>query len=402
MPFPPNRGDKIRSYHILKALADIAPVHVATLAEDERDLSHEGHLDEVAKSHCLAVRSKSLWRAGLEALASGKPVSLTAFHHGGLQDYVSRVLESQRIDTIYVFSGQMGQYIPASYSGRVVLDLVDVDSAKFEAYGKSGFPLKRWVNMRESRLLAREEARLARRADETLLVSEAEVDLFKSRFRAHTGARISALGNGIDTGFFDPAIVQPAPALSSSVGPNIVFTGQMDYAPNIVAALRLMQNILPRIRQRYPEAQCHIVGRNPASSLLARDRYDGCRIWGEVDDIRPFIAAADIVIAPLSIARGVQNKVLEAMAMARPILLTSAAATGIGGRDGVDLVIADTDQALAERAVRLLDEPATRSAMGEAARRFVIQNRNWQAMLAPLSELIDCNPAVVAERRHVA
>ncbi|MFA7595373.1 MAG: TIGR03087 family PEP-CTERM/XrtA system glycosyltransferase [Novosphingobium sp.] len=401
MPFPPDRGDKIRSYHVLNALAAIAPVHVATFAENERDLSHEGHLAGIAKSHCLVTRDKPLWRAGVEALFSGKPVSLAAFHDVRLQDYVRKVIAERRIGAIYVFSGQMGQYVPDDYSGRVLVDLVDVDSAKFEAYAQAGFRPRRWIDAREGRLLAIEEGRLARRAHETLLVSEAEAELFKSRLGDAEGARVSVLGNGIDSGFFDPVLSQPAPALAYARGPHIVFTGQMDYAPNAAAALRLMQNILPRIRAVQPQAQCHIVGRNPGAALLAHDRHGGCRVWGAVEDIRPFIAAADIVAAPLAIARGVQNKVLEAMAMARPVLLTPEAATGIGGEDGVHFAVADTDEALARRALEMLEAPEAMTAMGRAAREYVVRNRSWQTMLCRLPELLGRKPAE-PERRHVA
>ena len=401
MPFPPDRGDKIRSCHVLNALAVIAPVHVATFAENERDLSHEGHLAGIAKSHCLARREKPLWRAGMEALFSRKPVSLTAFHDVRLQEYIRKVIADRRIGAIYVFSGQMGQYVPDDYSGRVLVDLVDVDSAKFEAYAQAGFRPRRWIDAREGRLLAIEERRLARRAHETLLVSDAEVELFKSRLGDTDDVRVSALGNGIDSGFFDPVLSPPAPALAFAKGPHIVFTGQMDYAPNAAAALRLMQNILPRIRAVHPQAQCHIVGRDPGAALLAHDRRGGCRVWGAVDDIRPFIAAADIVAAPLAIARGVQNKVLEAMAMARPVLLTPEAATGIGGEDGVHFAVADTDEALAGRALEMLQAPEAMAAMGKAAREYVVRNRSWQSMLSGLPELLGRKPAE-PERRHVA
>ncbi len=401
MPFPPDRGDKIRSHHVLNALAAIAPVHVATFAENERDLSYEGHLAGIATSHCLVKREKPLWRAGMGALFSGKPVSLAAFHDVRLQEYIRKVIADRRIGAIYVFSGQMGQYVPDDYSGRVLLDLVDVDSAKFEAYAQAGSGPRRWIDAREARLLAIEEGRLARQAHETMLVSDAEADLFKSRLGDADDVRVSALGNGIDSGFFDPAISRPALALAYAQGPHIVFTGQMDYAPNAAAALRLMQHILPRIRAVHRLAQCHIVGRNPGAALRAHDRRGGCRVWGAVDDVRPFLAGADLVTVPLVIARGVQNKVLEAMAMARPVLLTPEAATGIGGEDGIHFAVADTDEALADRALEMLQAPEAMAAMGKAAREYVVRNRGWQSMLCRLPELLGRRPAE-PERRHVA
>ena len=153
IPFPPDRGDKIRSHHVLKRLAELAPVHVATLAEDNFDRAEESALAAVAASYHLAQRSKPLPLAGLEALASGKPVSVTAFHSRALEGYIAMVLATRPIGAICVFSGQMGHYVPASFKGRVVMDFVDVDSAKFEAYGKAKSGPRGWIDAREGREL---------------------------------------------------------------------------------------------------------------------------------------------------------------------------------------------------------------------------------------------------------
>ena len=138
IPFPPDRGDKIRSHHILQRLAALAPVHVACFADDPADMAHEPSLAALAASHCLVQRSRPLPLAGLVALAQGQPVSLTAFADRRLASYVAEVIASRPIGAIYVFSGQMGQYVPAGFTGRVVIDLVDVDSAKFGAYAAQG------------------------------------------------------------------------------------------------------------------------------------------------------------------------------------------------------------------------------------------------------------------------
>jgi sugar transferase (PEP-CTERM/EpsH1 system associated) len=388
MPFPPDRGDKIRSHHILKALAELAPVHVACFAETSADRAHEGGLAEVAASYCLADRTKPLVLAGLEALARHEPVSLAAFRHRTLQAYVERLLRDRPIDTIYVFSGQMGQYVPREWDGRMVVDLVDVDSAKFEAYAaEKNWPM-RWIDAREGRLLRAEEARLTGIADHTLLVSGAEATLLRCRLDGSGQARVVALRNGVDFALFDPAKCAPHPELAAAPGPHLVFTGQMDYPPNITAARRVARAILPEIRRQYPQARFHIVGRAPTAELRALDGRDGVRVWGEVLEVQPFLAAADLVIAPLAIARGVQNKVLEAMAMARPVLLTSEAAAGIGADDGEHLAVEDGDARLAARALELLAAPDQASVMGAAARRFVVERMSWPAMLAPLPALV--------------
>lgn len=388
VPFPPNRGDKIRSHHLLKAIAALGPVHVGTFGETDEDMACDADLAALARSHCLIPRSKPLAQAGVEALASGKPVSLTAFASPRLHAWVAETLARYPIDRIFVFSGQMGQYVPASFAGRVVIDLCDVDSAKFEDYARDHVWPRAVLDAREARLLAREEERLARRADVTLLVTEAEAALFRSRLSDPSGVEIVALRNGIDTNGFDPARVAPLPALTAAAGPHCVFTGQMDYPPNIAAVERTAATLLPAIRERYPEAQFHVVGRAPTAPVRALDGPSGVRVWGEVPDVKPFLAAAGLVLAPLTIARGVQNKVLEAMAMARPVVLSTEAATGIDALDDVHFAVGDNDATLVAKALALLDDRAAARYMGQAARAFVVAEQGWEAMLAPLAGMM--------------
>jgi polysaccharide biosynthesis protein PslH len=387
IPFPPDRGDKIRSHHLLKAVAALGPVHVATLGETAADFAAEPLLAEVAARHCLARRPANLPLAGARAVLAGKPVSLTAFESAELRRWIRHTLAERPIETIFVFSGQMGQYVPADFAGRVIVDLCDVDSAKFEAYARDHGSPRRWIDAREGRLLAVEEARLVGRADATLLVSRAEAELLRERVHL-PGADIRAVGNGIDTALFDPQVTAPHPELVAETGPHFVFTGQMDYPPNVAAAIRAARSIMPLVRDRHPHARFHVVGRAPTAEVRALEYANGTRVWGEVPDVRPFLAAADAVLAPLSIARGVQNKVLEAMAMARPVVLSGEAATGIGGVDGVHYAVAPDDRGLAEAALALCADRSGARAMANAARRFVVEEKSWQAALAPLAELL--------------
>lgn len=389
IPFPPDRGDKIRSHHVLQRLARLAPVHVATFADDDWDMAEEVELAAMSASYRLVRRTKPLALAGLQAMVRGLPVSLTAFHDHELADYVRELLATRQIATIYVFSGQMGQYVPADFAGRVVMDFVDVDSAKFEAYAGRTRGIMRWIDGREARLLRGEEARLARRADVSLLVSRAEADLFTGRLPDGEGDRIDvrALGNGIDSTAFDPAVVGPEPQMLDCPGPRIVFTGQMDYRPNIEAVTRIVERILPRIRQELPDATLHVVGRNPAAEIEERHGRDGVHVWGRVPDIRPWLKAADLALVPLDIARGVQNKVLEAMSMAVPVVLTPQAATGIDGVDNQHFVVAETDGALVAATVELMRNRRRAQYVGQAGRRFVTEQASWQSVLSPLAEI---------------
>ncbi|WP_242115384.1 TIGR03087 family PEP-CTERM/XrtA system glycosyltransferase [Sphingomonas lacusdianchii] len=366
VPYPPDRGDKVRSHHVMRHLSTLGRVHLATFADDPRDLGHDAALKRWCASAAVVPRSKGNARAAVEALARGRPVSLTAFDHGAMRAAVARLLAERRYDAVYVYSGQMAQYLPAD--ARFVMDFVDLDSAKFAGYAEDARGPMRWMLAREARLLGSFERTVAARAEATLFVSAAEAAMF--------GGQAQAVENGIDTGFFDPALVAPV----AEAGPLIVFTGQMDYRPNIDAVRWFVTNVLPGVPGRFA-----IVGRSPVAAVraLADERVI---VTGEVADVRGWIAAADVVVAPLLLARGVQNKVLEAMAMARPVVASSAAAEGID-HVGLIRVAADAVDFVGEIS-GLLNDPVTASALGQAARARTIARYGWDARLEPLAELL--------------
>lgn len=384
IPWPADRGDKIRSHHIFKRLCEMAPVHVATFADDARDMGFVGEMDGILASSHVELRSKPQWQAGAEAVLTGQPVSVRSFGSRSMQEWVERLLSTGRISHIFCFSGQMAQYVPDSFYGRFIMDFVDVDSAKFESYADKGNPLMRWINGREGRLLSAFEFNAARRADASLLVSETEAALFRSR----TGAdNVSALGNGIDTEYYDPAakFKKLHPAFPD---PLIVFTGQMDYRPNIEAVTDFAIHAMPIILDRHPEASFAIVGRNPTRGVSDLSMLPGVQVTGAVDDVRTWLGSADIVVAPLRIARGIQNKVLEAMAMARPVVVSPAAAEGIYAERGTHFYVEPNVAAEAERVCALLDEPQAALKTGAAARTHVMRHYGWESQLAPLDALM--------------
>ncbi len=390
IPFPPNRGDKIRSHNLLKRLVQIAPVHVATFAEDDADMAEEVELAGLARSYRLVPRSRPLILAGLRSLVSGRPVSLHAFYDPALAHYVGTVLRERPIGTIFIFSGQMGQYVPDDFAGRVVADFVDCDSLKFENYAKRPRNFARRVYEREGRLLRDEEARIATRAEVSLLISAEEAALFSSRLTPEELAQadVRVLRNGIDSAAFDPGGCLAEPRLEDLPGPRLIFTGQMDYPPNIDAVARAAQRVMPLIREDCPAASFHVVGRNPTDRVKSLHGLNGTHVWGSVDDVRPWLKGADAALVPLEIGRGVQNKVLEAMAMALPTVLTSAAATGIPATDGKHFVVADSDADLALAVRRLAADPASARALGQDARRFIVERFSWASALADLPEIL--------------
>lgn len=374
VPYPPDRGDKIRAWHLLRHLSSRGPVHLAGFADDPRDMGHEDVLNGVCASHRIVWRGKARARAAIEGLASGRAISLAAFDHRAMRANVTRILAEHPIETIFAFSGQTAQYVPIDWPGRFVMDFCDVDSAKFAAFAERGPMTWRWLMRREARLLQAFETATAARADASLFVSEAEAALFR---RATGATRVHAVENGIDLARFDPAGDY---AGTDAPRPLIVFTGQMDYAPNIEAVRWFASDILPSL-----DAHFAIVGRAPTHEVraLANERVT---VTGEVDDVRGWLKAADLVVAPLKLARGVQNKVLEAMAMARPVLATPAAAEGID-HSGT-LCIADGDDAMIAAARALLADRAAADAMGRAARAQAEARYGWDAALQTLDTLM--------------
>ena len=380
LPDRPDRGDKIRSYHILHHLAQRGRVHLAAFTDDARGGSGESSLPWLTGSRAIVPRTKSRAIAAVEALVRGKPVSLTAFDDRALRDAVQTMLARHPIDLIYVFSGQMAQYLPAGARPHVVMDFVDMDSAKFTDYAAAARGPARWMMTREARLLQAFERDVAARAEASLFVSAAEAELF----RAKTGAEcVHAIENGIDTAFFDPAVAFDAADAPDDL---IVFTGQMDYRPNIEAVTWFAQAILPQVRSRHPDATFAIVGRAPGDAVRALAKQPGVIVTGEVADVRGWLAAARVVVAPLKLARGIQNKVLEAMAMARPVVASVPAAEGIA-HAGTIRIGANAGE-IAVQVAGLLDDPAAAAELGASARVQVQRRYSWGACLAPLDDLL--------------
>jgi sugar transferase (PEP-CTERM/EpsH1 system associated) len=379
IPYPPDRGDKIRSWNLIRHLAGLARVHLACFADDEADAAHLAGL-RAALGRALGevhveVRRRSHMLAGALALAEGRPVSLSLFDSPRLRAFVAAKLEDPAVGTVFAFSGQMAQFVPEGARQRFVMDFGDVDSAKFAQHAEEGSGPMRWVNRREGQKLFAFERATAGRADLCTFVSEAEAALF----RARTGlGNVRALSNGIDVEHFDPKadFERIAPD-----GPLILFTGQMDYAPNAEAVSWFVREVLPLV----PQARFAIAGRNPPASVraLAGDRVT---VTGAVPDMRSWLAAADVVVAPLKLARGIQNKVLEAMAMARPVVASPAAFEGIEAEPGRHLLVADGAAATADAVRRLLEAPGT---IGADARDHVASHYRWEARLAPLVEMVD-------------
>ncbi len=378
IPYPPDKGEKIRQWQILKHLRKSYDVHLGCLVDDPHDVQHIDTVKTLcASSHFAQLDRSQAKIASLRGLLTGEPLSVVFYRDRGLASWVKRTLDAVKPDLIFVFSSNMAPYIlDLKTAAPLMVDLVDLDSEKWRSYSKThGFPMN-WIYRREADHIAALEARIARDADWSIFVSEAEMVLFRAlqpafRDKAHY------VSNGVDLDYFDPAREFAAPYAAHVA--NFVFTGAMDYPPNEDAVIWFAQSILPIIRRTLPDAQFHIAGSNPSAQVRALASLPGVFVTGRVADIRPYTAHATACVAPMRIARGIQNKVLEAMAMGRPTVVTADALEGIKAVPGSELFLAESPEEIARACIACAGPDA--AAIGQAARRRVLADYGWPKQL---------------------
>ncbi len=390
IPFPPNKGDKIRSFHILQELCRDYRVHLGCFIDDPDDWQHLPMIERMVASCCvlpLSPRRASL--RSLRGLATSDPMSLPYYFDRRMADWVAPVLAGRGLAAAYLFSSPMAQYLSAGPKpGRVVMDFVDVDSQKWLHYAaKRPWPWSMLFRREAAKLLAFER-KVADFADASIFVSEPERRLFGS-LAPEADARLHAIGNGTDFVYFSPDADYPCPFDASH--PTLVFTGAMDYWPNIEAIGWFVAEVLPLLRRRRPDIRLVIVGLNPTAEVRALAAVEGVTVTGRVPDVRPYLAHAGAIIAPLLTARGIQNKVLEAMSMARPVIATPQAFEGIAAEPGRHLLIADGAEDFAATTLQALANPRC-ALMGRQARVQIRRAYGWDAQLAKLSALLHAGP----------
>lgn len=380
IPYPPDKGDKIRSWRLLKYLTESFDVHLAAFVDDNSDFRHEEFLRKICASVAL-VPLYPAWakvRSG-KAFLSGKAQSVEYFRDARMARKISD-LRRRPLAAEIVFSSTMAQFIEHPVAGRPrLIDFCDADSAKFSDYANDAkFPMRQ-IYERESRRLAMAETKIANWADASFAITPEEALLFNRRADLHRP--LDWWSNGVDTDYFDPDL----PFSTVSDPCDVVFTGAMDYRANIDAALHFASKIWPIVRASAPSAEFAIVGARPAPALKALDGKHGIVVTGRVEAVRPWIKQSKLAVAPLRIARGVQNKVLEAMAMAAPVVASREAASGIKAVAGEDLIVADDPEAFAAEILNLLNDSSLRARIGLAARKRVRENYNWDDQLSRFS-----------------
>ena len=379
LPYPPNKGDKVRSYHLLRHLQKNHRVFLGTFIDDPDDVQHLPVLQAMCKDlHVEHIEPRSAKVKSLSGLLTGEPLTLTYYRNAGMQRWVQQTVAEHKLQACVVFSSAMAQYAqPLLPDLPMLVDFVDVDSAKWTQYA----PAHRWplsmVYRREGRRLLAYERAVAAQAHCSYFVTPNETALFVSQAPEAKG-RVQSMGNGVDCDFFKPDAQLANPFDQGEQA--LVFTGAMDYWPNIDGVSWFVADMLPRLLARHPGLRFYIVGRSPSPQVKALAGANVV-VTGTVPDVRPYLQHASAVVAPLRVARGIQNKILEAMAMQQPVVTVSSCADAIGATAAQGLLRADTAEEFVAALLELLQSPADRAALGERARHYVEQECSWQAHL---------------------
>lgn len=381
IPYPPNKGDKIRSFHFLRHLSQHFNVFLGAFIDDDADLAY---VNEV-KKYCVGVslipiNTKLRTAISSTGLLTGSSLSVPYYDVSQMHQWVASTVNDHQISKAFVFSSVMAQFVMPIKELDMVADFVDIDSDKWRQYAKKKpWPLS-WVYNREAKLLFDFEKLASKNARQVLFVSEKESDMFKKLSPEHA-EKVSFVNNGVDVDYFSTsdAIITPYKDNRKV----ILFTGAMDYWANVDAVVWFSEQVLPRLCDTQKNIVFYIVGSNPTPQVEGLSN-DNVVVTGRVEDMRPYLQHAQIIVAPLRIARGVQNKVLEAMAMCKNVVSTPEAMEGIDA-DIKSVIVAGTANKFYDDVLGMLDiEP-----FSIANREFVEKNFSWLESGEKLVSLIN-------------
>ncbi|MDQ2621617.1 MAG: TIGR03087 family PEP-CTERM/XrtA system glycosyltransferase [Actinomycetota bacterium] len=379
VPYPPDKGDRIRSYHLLEHLARLGAVDLAYLCDEPTAADGLEVLGRLCR-RVEGVPVSRVWRwvRAARSLVLGRSLTAGLFESPVLRSLVGRWVSETAYDAVVCFSSAMLPYVLGQgLESRLIVDLVDVDSQKWRDYaGRASGPKAALFRLEGRRVQALEQAAGAARA--VVLVTGAEADLYR---RFCPEAPVETIPNGVDLNFF-----QPMPGTAEPLG--CVFVGQLDYRANVLGLEWFCREAWPAIRAQRPEATFEIVGRNPTAAVRSLGTLPGVRVVGSVADVRPYLASARVVVVPLPVARGVQNKVLEALAMNRALVASPAALEGLALVPGRDALVAASGDDWARCIAALWDDPDRRDDLGRNGRRFVEAHHHWKTCLGRFDELI--------------
>lgn len=390
IPYPPNKGDKIRSFHLLHHLSQHFDIYLATFVDDPEDWPYVPEVEKFCVDS-LFIELKPLTGRlrSLTGLITGEVLSLPYYYSAPMQDWIRARVAEHDIGHLLVFSAAMAQYVidPALPFERKIIDFVDVDSDKWQQYAiQKRWPLS-WLYRREGKLLLEYERKVARLFDAGLFVSSSEADMFKD-LAPECAHKVGFYNNGVNTDYFSPAHNLANPYRAGERV--LVFTGAMDYWPNIDAVIWFAKEIFPHLRELDPSLNFYIVGSSPATAVTQLAGLPNVSVTGRVEDVRPFLRYAIAAVAPMRIARGVQNKVLEAMAMEKPVIVSSKGLEGIDAVHGEHVLLADDTDGFCA-ALRQLNDGVYPN-LGLQARQRIGKRFNWDENLPEVVYLLTGQP----------
>jgi polysaccharide biosynthesis protein PslH len=382
IPYPPNKGEKIRTFNQIQQLARRHAIHLCSFVDEPKDLRGVSKLRE----HCASVeiidrRQAKTFLLAAVAFLKRTPLSVSLFYRKALAEKVAQKAATGRFDCIIVSCSSMAQYVPSGSALPKIIDFIDVDSEKWRSYAKHcSFPLST-VYRSEAYLLGKYEEQLAREFDHCILSSAVEAQFLRNRAKDRP---ISVISNGVDLEYFTPR----SHARELKGRPIIVFTGVMDYFPNVDAVKYFCSTIFPIVLDSVPDAQFYIVGRNPTRQVKDLGKQINVIVTGTVADVRPYLEQARVAVAPFRLAHGVQNKVLEAMAMGLPVVGTAETFKGIAATEQDGIRIARDPLSFAEHVTTFLGNTSFGTEIGQEGRRLVERHHRWEDQGIKLEEIL--------------
>lgn len=379
-PFPPQRGGKIRPFNIIKHLSKEHVVTVASPVRSKKEADVGVGLRDYCSSYVMNIITKPMAAVNvLKNLATNQPSSMGYFYSRSLSKRILERIDETEFDLIFVHCSSVAQYVEKVSGIPKILDFGDMDSQKWTIYGKvRRFPLN-MVYAIEGKRLQQAEAELAKKFDYCTCTTLEEMKTLESY---NVGAQTDWFPNGVDTEFFKPTNEPYEPG-------TICFIGRMDYYPNQECMLDFCTNTLPLIKEKRPDLKLFIVGASPSGEIRRLGTIPGVFVTGSVPDVRPYVWKCAVNVAPLNIARGTQNKILESLAMGVPTIASTQAATGIDAVPGEHFVTASSPQEYADAVLRLLSDSGERQRYSEAGRARMLSNHGWEGSMKKLDKIID-------------
>jgi sugar transferase (PEP-CTERM/EpsH1 system associated) len=385
LPFPPNKGDKISSNNMLNYFSGRWRVHLGTFVDDPEDWQYVDVVREKCEDSCIVDLPKRKRVTGsICGLVTGQALSLSYYDNTQLQDWVRNSIARECPDAVLVFSGVMGRFVKGLVPAHVpvVFDAEDVDSEKWRSYAQGKHWPVSWLYLREANKLLAYEREMAVSTHVSIFVSPDEAALFK-QLAPESAHKVQYRTQGVDSAYFDPQLSYENPYRPGQKV--LVFTGAMDYWPNVEAVKWFCQHVLQAVLENEPDFLFCIVGMKPTEDVRQLDKLPGVRVTGGVPDVRPYLQYALAACLPLQLARGIQNKALEAMSMTLPVLATQDALVGIVDYPGVLATVANDAEAMIAAAATLLAQPRR---VNTAGRACVLEHYNWDTNLRRMERFL--------------